>query len=128
MILIHFTRQEKIEFSPRPIDLSRSSRDADNLPVMLTFEPNERACAAMAPGDKRCQKVIFNWKVIKTGLPIYTFDLGLIRFFAHRYRMYRTEYYDLVDYMVRLYCNFIKNAAKLAYSNFSCKSDGWIGI
>ena len=100
-ILIHFSLQENIRFSPKPLHFSRSiSGDADKLPVMLTFEPNERACAAMAPGDKRCQKVIFNWKLIKRGLPIYTFDLGLIRFFAHRYRMYRTEYYDLVDYMV----------------------------
>ena len=106
LILIHFSYQENIEFSPIPLDLSRSSKDADSLPVLLTFEPNERACAAMAPGDKRCQKVIFNWKLIKNGLPIYTFDLGLIRFFAHRYRMYRTEYYDLVDYMVKIYTYF----------------------
>ena len=52
--------------------------------------------------DYRCQIVLFNWYKIHGEYEIYKFRFGKLEFIAYRWRTYRNDQYDLVEFMVKL--------------------------
>ena len=103
--IIHLTWQvDQVKFSTRPLDLSARAKVDDLKPVVMTFAPDRFSCAVFHHRlDHRCQRVTFNWDVIKKNyLPVYMFDFGMLRFYAHRFRMYKTDAYDLVDFNLQI--------------------------
>ena len=104
--IIHLSWQvDQVQFSPNPLDLSaRAKVDDSEKPVIMTFAPDRFSCAVFRHRlDHRCQRVTFHWDVIKKNIfPVFMFDFGMLRFYAHRFRMYRTDDYDLVDFNLQI--------------------------
>ena len=80
--------------------------DGSNRPPMLHLIHNsysEKLCEFFATDDLlRCQLVLFNWYWIRKDFSVYQFRFGKLTFYAHRWRMYRTDDYDLVEYMLQI--------------------------
>ena len=75
--------------------------DIGEKPLLFRLVPDRIACTIGAKYDSRCTKVLFYWDNMRKGIPIYMFDFGLLRFYAHRYRMYRSYDYDLVEFLLQ---------------------------
>ena len=80
--------------------------DGSNRPPMLHLihdSYSEKLCEFFATDDLlRCQLVLFNWYWIRKDFSVYQFRFGKLTFYAHRWRMYRTDDYDLVEYMLQI--------------------------
>ena len=101
-----------------------------NTPVIFTLEPDPISCRQLVKGDKRCQKAKINWSVVRSGVPIQMFDIGMLRFYGFKDRLYRTENYDIIEYRLKIrfhlsdiWEDWNRSLKPLAYVNWPAQAD-----